>query len=85
MVPFERTLDLLPSVRYFLSNLRHVDSLLDAGEDHGSDMSVEHYGARLLGEVQEESLDEVSNGNLSAHSLSSQPCPPKSTTDKNHS
>ena len=37
-------------------------------------MSVEQYGARLLDEVQEESLDEVSDGNLSAHSWSTQPC-----------
>lgn len=37
-------------------------------------MSVEQYGARLLDEVQEEGLDEVSDGNLPAHSWSTQPC-----------
>ena len=49
---------------------------LKSGSYHGSEMSVEQYGARLLDEVQEEGLDEVSDGNLSAHSQVTQPRPP---------
>ncbi len=45
-------------------------------------MSVEQHGARLLGEVQGESLGEVSDGNLSAHLLGHTALSAKFTTDR---